>query len=93
MIALLLLYNVISKRDEGYRKEAPDMLKKISDTLYKHGSYEDTFIADYESDSEITAEDVEVLIASDYHMFPVTGSSYAMNGNHLIITYTVDHCN
>lgn len=79
--------------DERYRKEAPDMLTKISDTLYKHGSYEDTFIADYESGSEITAEDVETLIASDYHMFPVTGSSYAMNGNHLIITYTVDHCN
>lgn len=77
------------------------MLTKISDTLYKHGSYEDTFIADYESDSEITAEDIETLIASDHHMFPVTGSSYAMNGNHLIImngnhliiTYTVDHCN
>lgn len=69
------------------------MLTKISDTLYKHGSYEDTFIADYENDCEITSEDVEALIASDYHMFPVTGSSYAMNGNHLIITYTVDHCN
>ena len=69
------------------------MLTKISDTLYKHGSYEDTFIADYESDREITAEDVEGLIASDYHMFQVTGASYAMNGNHLIITYTVDHCN
>lgn len=69
------------------------MLKKISDALYKHGSYDDTFIADYESDREITAEDVEGLIASDYRMFPVTGASYAMNGNHLIITYTVDHCN
>ena len=69
------------------------MLKKISDVLYKHGSYDDTFIADYESDREITAEDVEGLIASDYRMFPVTGASYAMNGNHLIITYTVDHCN
>lgn len=69
------------------------MLKKISDELYKRGSYEDTFIANYESDCEITAEDVEGLIASDYHMFPITGASYAMNGNHLIITYTVDHCN
>lgn len=89
----MLLYNVISKRDERYRREVPDMLKKISDKLYKRGSYEDTFIADYESDCEITAEDVEGLIASDYHMFPITGASYAMNGNHLIITYTVDHCN
>lgn len=69
------------------------MLTKISDKLYTNGSYEDTFIADYESDSEITSEDVEALIASDYHMFPVTGASYAINGNHLIITYTVDHCN
>lgn len=69
------------------------MLKKISDKLYKHSSYEDTFMADYESDSEITVEDVEALIASDYHAFPITGASYAMNGNHLIITYTVDHCN
>lgn len=69
------------------------MLKKISDELYKRGSYEDTFIADYESDCEITAEDVETLIASDYHMFPVNSASYAMNGNHLIITYAVDHCN
>lgn len=87
------LYNVISKKDERYRREAPDMLKKISDTLYKHDSYEDTFMADYESDCEITSEDVEALIVSDYHMFPVTGASYAMNGNHLIITYTIDHCN
>lgn len=69
------------------------MLKKISDKLYTNGSYEDTFIAEYEGDGEITGEDVETLIASDYHMFPITGASYAMNGNHLIITYTVNHCN
>lgn len=87
------LYNIVSKMDERYRREVPDMLTKISDKLYTNGSYEDTFIADYESDSEITSEDAEALIASDYHMFPVTGASYAINGNHLIITYTVDHCN
>lgn len=69
------------------------MMKKTSDNLYKNGSYEDTFVASYEADHEITEAEADNLIATEYHMFPITGASYVMSDNHLVITYTVDHCN
>ena len=69
------------------------MINKTSDKLYKNGSYEDTFVASYEADHEITETEADNLLAADYRMFPITGASYVMSDNHLVITYTVDHCN
>lgn len=68
-------------------------LEKISDKLYKNGSYEDTYIASYEADHEITTNEADELLTSKYNMFPITGAAYTMSDNHLIITYTIDHCN
>ena len=80
----------MSKGKDG-RKETT--MKKISDKLYKTGSFEDTFVASYEADHEINADEADSIIASDYSSFPVTNASYMMTDNKLVITYTVDHCN
>lgn len=69
------------------------MINKTSDSLYKSGSYEDTYVASYEADHEITEAEADNLLATEYHMFPITGASYVMSDNRLVITYTVDHCN
>ena len=68
-------------------------ITKMSDKLYKSGSYEDTFVASYEADHDITTDEADDIIATDYRMFPITGASYVFSDNHLIITYTIDHCN
>mgnify|MGYP007047906479 FL=1 len=68
-------------------------ITKTSDKLYKNGSWEDTFVASYEADHEITDAEADEIIANGYNTFPVTGASYVFGDNHLVITYTVDHCN
>ena len=60
---------------------------------HKSGSYEDTYVASYEADHDITEAEADNLLATDYHMFPITGASYVMSDNRLVITYTVDHYN
>lgn len=69
------------------------MMTKTSDKLYKNGSYEDTYTASYEADHEITTDEADELLATDYHMFPITGACYTMSDNRLIVTYTIDRCN
>ena len=78
---------------KGTNERNHEMMTKTSDTLYKNDSYEDTFVASYAADHEITEAEADNLIATKYHMFPITGASYVMSDNHLVITYTVDHCN
>lgn len=85
-------YNVVSKKEYG-TKGSPYMMTKISDKLYKNGSYEDTFVASYEADHEITTTEADELLATKYNRFPITGAAYTMSDSHLVITYTVDHCN
>ena len=69
------------------------MIKQVSDKVIKNKSYEDDFQAIYEADHEITADEAETLMTQSYFYFPVTKSSYKLDGNTMTINYTVDRCN
>ena len=69
------------------------MLKQISDKIIKNKSYEDDFASIYKADHNITDDEAEELMKKSYFYFPVTKSSYKLDGNKMTINYTVDHCN
>lgn len=71
----------------------PKMMKQISNEVVKNHSYEDDFRAIYESDEDITVDEEEKLMNERFFYFPVTKSSYALDGNTMTIDYTVDKCN
>ena len=46
----------------------------------------------YEADHTITEAEVNDLLASDYHHSPITKATAAINGDTVVIRYTVDSC-
>lgn len=69
------------------------MLKQISRTVVQNKSYEDLFQAVWESDKDITTDEAEKLMKDRYFYFPCTKSTYKLDGNKMIIDYTIDRCN
>lgn len=68
------------------------MMTKINTSTVRTGSYETDYEATYEADHYITTAEADSLIASKYHMFPITRASYAIDGNTITVRYTVDNC-
>lgn len=69
------------------------MIKQVSDKVIKNKSYEDDFQTIYEANHDITTDEAEALMKKSYFYFPVTKSSYELDGNKMTINYTVDRCN
>ena len=55
-------------------------------------SYETHYEDLYEADHDITETEASALIADKYHGFPITKATAAINGNTVVIRYTVDSC-
>lgn len=68
-------------------------MRKISDITTSNCSYETSYKATYKSDTAITTDEAEHLMTRCYRMFPVTRSSYSIDGDTMTINYTVDSCN
>lgn len=68
------------------------MMTKTSIRTVRTGSYETDYEAVYEADHAITTAEADDLIASKYHMFPIIRASYAINGDTIIVRYTVESC-
>ena len=68
------------------------MMTKTNIRTVRTGSYETDYEAIYKADHAITTAEADNLIATDYHMFPITRASYAIDGNTITVRYTVDNC-
>ena len=68
------------------------MMNKISTRTVSTRSYETDYEDIYEADHAITEAEVNELIAAEYHCFPITKATAAINGNTVAIRYTVDSC-
>ena len=55
-------------------------------------SYETHYEDFYEADHDITEAEAANLIAAKYHGFPITKATAAINGDTVVIRYTVDSC-
>lgn len=60
------------------------MMTKTSTRTVRTGSYE--------TDYDITTDEADNLIATDYHMFPITRAAYAIDGDTITVRYTIDNC-
>ena len=69
-----------------------DMMTKTNTSTVRTGSYETDYEAIYEADHAITAAEADNLIATKYHMFPITRASYTIDGDTITVRYTVDSC-
>lgn len=85
------IYN--GNQQEEKQKERKPAMKKTNDIIISNGSYDTTYEATYEADHNITTSEAENLMSKHYHMFPITHSTYKLNGNTMAITYTIDNCN
>lgn len=91
----MFFYPVVSYRcRKGTRNErnTHDMMTKTDTRTIRTGSYETDYEAIYETDHAITTAEADNLIASKYHMFPITRASYAIDGDTITVRYTVDSC-
>lgn len=68
------------------------MMTKTNTRTVRTGSYETYYEDIYEADHAITTDEADNLIATKYHMFPITRASYTIDGNTITIRYTVDNC-
>ena len=68
------------------------MMNKISTRTVSTRSYETDYEDIYEADHAITEAEANELIAAEYHCFPITKATAAINGNTVAIRYTVDSC-
>lgn len=75
---------------ENERKETT--MKKMSDNIIKKSPYNTTYKAIYTSNHNITTNEAEDLMNKHYRMFPITKSTYALNGKNITITYILDNC-
>ena len=41
---------------------------------------------------DITTDEADNLIATKYHMFPITRAAYAIDGGTITVRYTIDNC-
>ena len=55
-------------------------------------SYETHYEDVYEADHAITEAEAADLIAAEYHGFPITKAAASINGDTVVIRYTVDSC-
>lgn len=65
---------------------------KTNDIIINKGSYENTYEATYENNAPISTNEAENIMNKHYRMFPITKSSYSINGNTMTIKYTMDSC-
>lgn len=68
------------------------MMTKTSTRIVRTSSYETDYKDIYEADHAITTAEADNLIATDYHMFPITRVAYTIDGNTITIRYTIDNC-
>lgn len=68
------------------------MMNKISTRTVSDRSYETDYEDSYEADHDITEAEAADLIAAKYHGFPITKATAAINGDTVVIRYTVDSC-
>lgn len=68
------------------------MMTKTNTRTVRTGSYETDYEAIYEADHDITTAEADNLIASKYHMFPITRAAYTIDGNTITVRYTIDSC-
>lgn len=68
------------------------MMTKTNTSTVRTGSYETDYEDIYKADHAITTAEADNLIATDYHMFPITRSSYTIDEDIITIRYTVDNC-
>lgn len=61
------------------------MMTKTDTRTVRTGSYETDYEDIYEADHAITTAEADNLIATKYHMFPITRSSYTIDGDTVII--------
>ena len=82
---------MLSKGKEQ-KTERKTIMIKTNDIHIGSNIYEDNYEATYESDVTISKNEAEDLMNKHYRTFPVTKSSYTIDGNRLIIRYAVDCC-
>lgn len=68
------------------------MMTKTNTHTVSTRSYETEYEAIYEADHAITEAEADALIADKYHGFPITKAAASINGNTVVIRYTVDSC-
>lgn len=68
------------------------MMTKTDTRTVRTGSYETDYEVIYEADHAITTAEADNLIATDYHMFPITRASYTIDGDTITIRCTMDSC-
>lgn len=68
------------------------MMTKTNTRTVRTGSYETDYEDIYKADHAITTAEADNLIATDYHMFPITRASYAIDGDTITVRYTIDNC-
>ena len=68
------------------------MMNKVSTRTVSDRSYETDYEDFYEADHDITEAEAADLIAAKYHGFPITKATAAINGDTVVIRYTVDSC-
>ena len=68
------------------------MMNKINTRTINSRSYETEYEAIYEADHAITEAEANDLLVSNYHHFPITKATAAINGNTVVVRYTVDSC-
>ena len=68
------------------------MMTKTNTRTINSRSYETEYEAIYEADHDITEAEAADLIAAEYHCFPITKATASINGDTVVIRYTVDSC-
>lgn len=68
------------------------MMNKISTRTVSTRSYETEYEVIYEADHDITEAEASALIADKYHCFPIIKATASINGDTVVIRYTVDSC-
>ena len=68
------------------------MMTKINTRTVSDRSYETEYEDLYEADHDITMAEANDLLVSNYHHFPITKATAAINGNTVVVRYTVDSC-
>ena len=65
-------------------------MREISDVLVSDEDHESTYIATYESDCMITENDAREFVRANYREYWILDWDYEIDGNRLIVTYTID---
>lgn len=68
------------------------MMTKTNTRTVRTGSYETDYEDIYKADHDITTDEADNLIATKYHMFPITRAAYAIDGDTITVRYTIDNC-